>query len=165
LSDALSAKLPAAKLKFSGAGIFECFPGTVVVGPDVRGVMAKVRYDTAPAGSEPPVWSKQHVHRVPDPFQNPLFRLVYEGAESGVPVNVFNEKPLLAGNVTMTSSSILETRSMVTTHWVALDATHVTFNEPWAEAVATYVDAPMTVPRSAATAKREEIPGHLMRAS
>jgi hypothetical protein len=54
---------------------------------------------------------------------------------------------------------------MVTTHWVALDATHVTLNEPWAEAVATNVDAPMTVLRSAATAKREEIPCHLMRAS
>lgn len=54
---------------------------------------------------------------------------------------------------------------MVTTHWVALDATHVTFNEPWAEAVATNVDAPMAVLRSAATAKRDEIPCHLMRAS
>jgi hypothetical protein len=94
-----------------------------------------------------------------------LFRLVYEGAEPGVPVRVFIEKPLLAGNATMTSTFISGTRGMVTTHWVALDATHVTFNEPWAEAVATKVDAPMAVLRSAATAKREEIPCHLMRAS
>lgn len=90
---------------------------------------------------------------------------MYEGAESGVPVKVFNEKPLLAGNVTMTLSSIFETRLIVTTHWVELDATHVTLNEPWAEAVATNVDAPMTVLKSAATAKRGEIPCHLMRAS
>jgi hypothetical protein len=69
LSDALSAKLPGAKLRFTAAGIFECFPGTVVVGLDVRGVIAKVKYDTAPAGSEPPVWSRQHVHGVPVPLQ------------------------------------------------------------------------------------------------
>ena len=94
-----------------------------------------------------------------------MFRLVYEGAEPGVPVRVFIEKPLLAGNATMTSTFISGTREMVTTHWVALDATHVTFNEPWAEAVATNVDAPMAVLRSAATAKRDEIPCHLMRAS
>jgi hypothetical protein len=94
-----------------------------------------------------------------------LFRLVYEGADMGVPVKVFKEKPLLAGNVTTTSSSMFETRSMVTTHWVALDATQVTFRVPWAEAVVTYVDAPMVALSSAATAKREEIPCHLMRAS
>jgi hypothetical protein len=94
-----------------------------------------------------------------------LFKLVYEGAEPGVPVKVFKEKPWLAGNVTMTSTSILDTRLMVTTHWVALDGTHVTGNEPWAEAVATYVDALMAVLRSAITAQREEIPCHLMRAS
>jgi hypothetical protein len=94
-----------------------------------------------------------------------LFKLVYEGAEPGVPVKVFKEKPSLAGNVTMTSTSILETRSMVTTHWVAPDETHVTGNDPWAEAVATYVVALRAVLRSAATAKREEIPCHLMRAS
>jgi hypothetical protein len=84
-----------------------------------------------------------------------LFRLVYEGAESGVPVKRFNEKPLLAGNVTMTLTSMFETRSMVTTHWVALDGTHVTLIELWADAVAMNVDAPMTVLRSTVTAKRE----------
>ena len=93
-----------------------------------------------------------------------MFRLVYEGAEPGVPPKRFNEKPLLAGNVTTTSSFMFETRGIVTTHWVALDATHVTFNEPWADALATTVDAQMAVPRSAVTAKREEIPCHLMRA-
>jgi hypothetical protein len=94
-----------------------------------------------------------------------LFRLVYEGAEPGVPVKVFKEKPLLAGSVTMTSTFILGTRGIVTTHWVALDETHVTPNELWAEADASNVDAPMVVLRSAATAKREEIPCHIMRAS
>ena len=94
-----------------------------------------------------------------------MFKLVYEGAEPGVPVKVFKEKPLLAGNVTTTLTSILATRLMVTTHWVALDATHVTPKVPCAEAVATYVDAPMAVLRSAATAKREEIPCHVIRAS
>ena len=53
---------------------------------------------------------------------------------------------------------------MVVTHWVALDATHETLSEPWAEAVATNVDAPMTVLRSATTAKREEMPCHVMKA-
>jgi hypothetical protein len=62
LSDALSAKLPAAKLRFSAAGVLGRFAGTVVVGLDVKGVMEKVMVDTAPAGSEPPVWSRQHVH-------------------------------------------------------------------------------------------------------
>jgi hypothetical protein len=66
LSDAFRAKLLAVKLRFSGAGFF--FDGTVVV-VDVRGVSAKVRVDTAPAGSVPPVWSRQHVHGVPVPFQ------------------------------------------------------------------------------------------------
>jgi hypothetical protein len=65
----------------------------------------------------------------------------------------------------MTSTFMFGTRGMVATHWVALDGTHVTLNEPWAEAVATNVDAPMPVLRSAATAKREEILCHLMRAS
>jgi hypothetical protein len=69
LSVALSTKLLAAKLRFSAVGIFECFPGTVVVGLDVSGVIAKVRIDTAPAGSEPPVWSRQHVHGDPVPVQ------------------------------------------------------------------------------------------------
>jgi hypothetical protein len=54
---------------------------------------------------------------------------------------------------------------MVATHTVALDGTHVTPNEPWADAVATNVEAPIVVLRSAATAKRDEIPCHLMRAS
>jgi hypothetical protein len=94
-----------------------------------------------------------------------LFRLVNEGAEPGVPLRTFIEKPLLAGNVTMTSTSMFGARDMVTTHCVALDATHVTSNEPWADAVATNVDAQMAVLRSAATAKREEMPCHLMRAS
>jgi hypothetical protein len=94
-----------------------------------------------------------------------LFRLVYEGAEPGVPLRTFIENPLLAGNVTMTSTSMFGTRDMVTTHSVALDATHVTPNEPWAEAVATKVDAPIVVLRSVAVAKREENPCHLMRAS
>jgi hypothetical protein len=44
---------------------------------------------------------------------------------------------------------------MVTTHWVAFDGTHVTLIELWADAVATNVDAPMTVLRSTVTAKRE----------
>jgi hypothetical protein len=57
---------------------------------------------------------------------------------------------------------MFETRGIVTTHWVALDATHATFNEPWAEAVATNVDAQMAVLRSAVTAKREEIPCQLI---
>jgi len=57
------------------------------------------------------------------------------------------------------------TREMVTTHWVALDATHVTPSELCADAVATNVETPSVVLRSAATAKREEIPCHLMRAS
>jgi hypothetical protein len=59
---------------------------------------------------------------------------------------------------------MFETRGIVTTHWVALDATHVTLNEPWADAVATNVDAKMAVLRSEATAKRDEIPCHFMRA-
>jgi hypothetical protein len=66
---------------------------------------------------------------------------VNEGAEFGVPPKTFNEKPLLAGNDTTTSSSMFDTRSMVTTHAVALEGTHVTFNVPWAEAVVTKVDA------------------------
>jgi hypothetical protein len=90
---------------------------------------------------------------------------VNEGADIGVPPKLFKEKPLLAGNDTTTSTSMLETRSIVTTHWVALDATQVAFRVPWADAFATYVDAPMTVLRSATTAKREEIPLNLMRAS
>ena len=53
LSDALSAGLPAAKFRFSGAG-FGCFFGTVVV-LDVRGVIAKVSIESAPAGSDGPV--------------------------------------------------------------------------------------------------------------
>jgi hypothetical protein len=69
LSDALSAKFPAAKLRFSAAGFFGCFDGRVVVGLDVRGVIEKVKIDTAPAGSEPPVWSRQHVHGDPVPVQ------------------------------------------------------------------------------------------------
>ena len=69
LSDALSAKLPAAKLRSSAAGIFGCFAGTVVVGLEVRGVIEKVNIDTAPAGSEPPVWRRQHVHGDPVPVQ------------------------------------------------------------------------------------------------
>jgi hypothetical protein len=69
LSDALRAKLPAAKLTFSGAGFLDCFAGTVVVGLDVRGVIEKVIIDTAPAGSDPPVWRRQHVHEVPVPLQ------------------------------------------------------------------------------------------------
>ena len=89
---------------------------------------------------------------------------MYEGAEPGVPPNTFNEKPLLAGNDTMTSTFMFDTRGMVTTHWVALDGTHVTFNELWADAVATNVDEPTAV-SSAATATREEILRHLMRAS
>jgi hypothetical protein len=93
-----------------------------------------------------------------------LFRLVYEGAEPGVPPKRFNEKPLLAGNVTTTSTFMFETRGIVTTHCVALDATHVTFNEPWAEAVATNVEVQMAVLTSTVTAKREEIPCHLTRA-
>jgi hypothetical protein len=52
LSDALSAELLAAKLRFSGAGFFF---GTVVVGLDVGGVIAKVRSESAPAGSDGPV--------------------------------------------------------------------------------------------------------------
>jgi phage terminase large subunit-like protein len=67
LSDALSAKLLAAKLRFSAAGILGCFVGMVVVGLDVSGVSAKVIIDTAPVGSEPPVWSRQHVHEVVAP--------------------------------------------------------------------------------------------------
>lgn len=94
-----------------------------------------------------------------------MFRLVNEGAESGVPLRRFIEKPLLAGNVTMTSTFILGTRGIVTTHWVALDATQVTSNELWAEAVAANVDAPRRVLMSAATAKREEIRCHFMPAS
>jgi hypothetical protein len=90
---------------------------------------------------------------------------VYEGAECGVPPRVFIEKPLLAGNVTMTSTFMFGTREMVATHWVALDETHVTSKLLWAEAVVTNVDAPRAVLRSAATAQREEISGHLMRAS
>jgi hypothetical protein len=90
---------------------------------------------------------------------------VNEGADIGVPVKVFKEKPLLAGNVTTTSTSILETRLMVTTHWVALDATHVTPNVPWADAVSPYMETPIAALRSAATAKREEIHCHFMRAS
>jgi hypothetical protein len=93
-----------------------------------------------------------------------LFRLVYEGAEPGVPPNTFNEKPLLAGNVTMTSTFMFETRGIVTTHWVALDGTHVTLNELWAEAVETKMDAERAMLRNAVTAKREEIPCHFMRA-
>jgi hypothetical protein len=69
LSNALSAKLPAAKLRFSAAGFLDCFAGTVVVGLEVKGVIEKVIVDTAPAGSEPPVWSRQHVHGVPVPLQ------------------------------------------------------------------------------------------------
>jgi hypothetical protein len=57
---------------------------------------------------------------------------------------------------------MFDTRGMVTTHWAALVGTHVTGNEPWAEAVVTSVDAPMVVLRSAATAKRVEIPCHRM---
>jgi hypothetical protein len=60
---------------------------------------------------------------------------------------------------------MFETRGIVTTHWAALDGTHVTLNEPWAEAVVTNVDAPMMVLRSAATATRDEILCHRMRAS
>ena len=67
LSDALSAELPAAKLRFSAAG-FGCFFGTVVV-LDVRGVSAKVSIESAPAGSDGPVCSRQHVHSVPVPLQ------------------------------------------------------------------------------------------------
>jgi hypothetical protein len=66
---------------------------------------------------------------------------VYEGAEPGVPPKRFNEKPLLAGNVTTTSTFMFAVRGIVTTHWVALDATHVTSSELWADAVATNVDA------------------------
>lgn len=164
MSDELRAKLPVAKLRFSAAGILGCLAGTVVVGLDVRGVMANVIVDTAPAGSDPPVWSKQHVHGVPVPLQKPLSRLVYEGAEPCVPLRRFIEKPLFAGSVTMTSTSMSDTRGIVTTHSVALDATHVTSSEPWAEAVATNVDAPMAVLNSTATTKREEIPCHPMRA-
>jgi len=69
LSVALSAKLLGVKLRLSTAGFFGCFAGTVVVVLDVRGVIAKVRVDTAPAGSVPPVWSRQHVHGVPVPLQ------------------------------------------------------------------------------------------------
>jgi hypothetical protein len=77
---------------------------------------------------------------------------------------MFNEKALLAGNVTTTSTFMFETRGIVTTHSVALDATHATFSETWAEAVATKADAQMAVLRSAVTVKREEIPSRLMRA-
>jgi hypothetical protein len=55
LSDALNAKLPGEKLRFSAAGILGCFDGTVVVEPDDGGVIAKVRTDTALAGSLAPV--------------------------------------------------------------------------------------------------------------
>jgi hypothetical protein len=146
----------------SAAGFFDCFAGRVVVEPDVSGVIAKVKVDTAPAGSVPPVWSRQHVHAVPVPLQNPLFRLVYEGAEPGVPPKRFNEKPSLAGNVTTTSTFMFETSGIVTTHWVALDATHVTLNEPCAAAVPTNADAQMAVLRSPVRAKRKAIPCHLM---
>jgi hypothetical protein len=55
----------------------------------------------------------------------------------------------------MTSTFMFEMRGMVTTHWVALDATHVTFNDDCAEAVAAKVDVPMAVHTSAARAERE----------
>ena len=54
---------------------------------------------------------------------------------------------------------------MVTTHWVALDATHVTFNVPWAEALDTNAVAPIVALRSAATANRIEILCQFMSAS
>jgi hypothetical protein len=165
VSVALSAKLLGAKLRLSGAGFFGFFAGTVVVEPEARGVIAKVRVDTAPAGSVPPVWSRQHVQGVPVPLKKPLFRLVYEGAEPGVPPKMFNEKPLLAGNATTTSTFMFETRGIVTTHCVALEATHVTFNEPWAEAVASNEDAQRAVLRSTITVNREEIACHLIGAS
>jgi hypothetical protein len=69
LSVALSAKLLGENLRLSAAGVFGCFAGTVVVVLDVKGVIAKVKIETAPAGSVAPVWSRQHVHRVPAPFQ------------------------------------------------------------------------------------------------
>jgi hypothetical protein len=60
---------------------------------------------------------------------------------------------------------MFETREIVTTHWVALEGTQVTFSEPWAAAVPTNVDAPIPLLRSAATAKRDENLCHFMRAS
>ena len=90
---------------------------------------------------------------------------MYDGAEPGVPPNWFNEKPLLAGNATTTSSFMFETSEIVTTHCVALDATHATFNEGWAEALSTNVDAQRAVLRSTVRATREEILRDFMRAS
>ena len=79
-----------------------------------------------------------------------------------MPPKVFNEKPLLGGNATTTSSFMFETREIVTTHCVALDATHVTLSVPWADEVATNVDEQTMVLRSAATANREGIRCHFM---
>jgi hypothetical protein len=81
-----------------------------------------------------------------------------------VPPKSFNEKPLLAGNVTRTFTFMFATRGIVTTHWVALDATHVTPSESWAEAVATNVEAQIVMLKSAVTDNREKITSHLMRA-
>jgi hypothetical protein len=79
-----------------------------------------------------------------------------------VPLKSFNENPLLVGNATTTSTSILEVRGILTTHAVALDATHVTFNVPWAEAAGTNAVAPIAPLNSAATANRDENRCHFM---
>ena len=79
-----------------------------------------------------------------------------------MPLKSLSENPLLVGNATTTSTSMLEVRGMFTTHAVALDATHVTFNVPWAEAAGTNAVAPSAALSSAATANRDEIPCHFM---